>query len=74
MHNLNELELLRKAIELNRTVRKVLITAYAVREDLEFQHLLQKPLVDLLIEKPVTIAHLYQRVRNELQVHELNQK
>jgi DNA-binding NtrC family response regulator len=71
MPSLNGSELLKKIKKLNDKVRTILISAYDIENDVVLQHYLQEGIIDSIIEKPVTISQLCQRVRDEFQVYQL---
>lgn len=70
MPNLNGLELLKKIKMLNSNVRTILVSAYEVKEDEVFQKYTKDGIIDLFIEKPITIDSLRQKVREQVKAYE----
>ncbi|MGI0034152.1 MAG: response regulator, partial [Nitrososphaeraceae archaeon] len=68
---LNGLELLKKVKTSNPNVRTILMSAYNFEEDILFLKYMEEGTIDSTIDKPVTMNRLYQRVRDELQTHQL---
>ena len=62
MPQLNGLELLKNVKKLNSNVRTILISAYEVNEDKIFQEYMKEGIIDLFLDKPVTINRLCQKV------------
>jgi DNA-binding NtrC family response regulator len=71
MPGLNGLELLKKVKTSNPNVRTILMSAYNFEEDILFLKYMEEGTIDSTIDKPVTMNRLYQRVRDELQTHQL---
>jgi two-component system response regulator (stage 0 sporulation protein F) len=71
MPGLNGLELLKKVKDSNSSIRTILMSAYNFDEDKLFQEYMEKGIIYSTIEKPVTIQRLSQRVRDELEIHQL---
>ena len=71
MPSLNGLELLKKVKTLNPKVRTILMSAYNFEEDQLYQKYMKEAVIDSTIEKPVTMNRLYQRVRDELNAHQM---
>ena len=71
MPNLTGLELLKKVKKFRSNVRTILVSAYEVEYNAVFQRYMQESIIDSIIEKPVTINQLCQRVRDEFQVYQL---
>ena len=67
---LNGLELLKKIKNANPTVRTILISGIDI-EDPMFRNGMELGLIDLTIGKPVTIQSLFNKIRNELQIYQL---
>lgn len=63
---LTGLELLKKVKELNPDVRTVLISAFNIQDNQEFQKYLKDGIIDSLIEKPIKINRLREEVRKEI--------
>jgi len=62
MPELNGLELLKNIKKLNSNVRTILTSAYEVNEDHKFQESMKEGIIDLFLDKPVTINRLCQKV------------
>jgi DNA-binding NtrC family response regulator len=71
---LNGLELLKKAKGINPKVRTILISAYEVENDPVFRKYIKEGVIDLFINKPVTIERLCKEVDNEIQNFKLRKK
>lgn len=71
MPTLNGLELLKRIKSSSPNVRSILMSAYNLEFDELYQRYMDEGIIDLSIEKPVTIDALYQRVRDEFQVYQL---
>jgi DNA-binding NtrC family response regulator len=71
MPGLNGLELLKKVKDKNSSVRTILTSGYNFDEDKLFQDYMEKGIINSNIEKPVTIQRLCQRVRDEIEVYQL---
>jgi DNA-binding NtrC family response regulator len=71
MPNLTGLALLKKVKKFKSNIRSILVSAYEVEYNAVFQRYMQESIIDSLIEKPVTINQLCQRVRDEFQVYQL---
>jgi DNA-binding NtrC family response regulator len=71
MPGLNGLELLKKVKDKNSSVRTILTSGYNFDEDKLFQDYMEKGIIDSNIEKPVTIQRLCQRVRDEIEIYQL---
>jgi DNA-binding NtrC family response regulator len=74
MPGLNGLELLKKAKGINPKVRTILISAYEVENDPVFRKYMKEGVIDLFINKPVTIERLCKEVDNEIQNFKLRKK
>lgn len=71
MPGLNGLELLKKIKSSNPNVRTILMSVYNFDENELFQRYMKEGIIDSIIEKPVTINRLCQRVRDEFEVYQL---
>ena len=65
------LELLKKAKELNPNVRTILVSAFDMQDNPDFEKYLKGGVIDSLVEKPITIKRLCQEVRNEFEAYRL---
>jgi DNA-binding NtrC family response regulator len=66
MSALNGLELLKKVKKVNPNVRTILMSGYNFDEDPTYLEYMKDGIIDNIIEKPVTIERLCQKVRKEL--------
>jgi DNA-binding NtrC family response regulator len=66
MSSLNGLELLKKVKKVNPNVRTILMSGYNFDEDPTYLEYMKDGIIDNIIEKPVTIERLCQKVRKEL--------
>ena len=69
MPGLNGLELLKKVKTSNPKVRTILMSAYNYEEEELYQQYMREAVINSIIEKPVTMNRLYQRVRDQLDVN-----
>jgi DNA-binding NtrC family response regulator len=74
MPGLNGLELLKKVKKLNPKVRTILISAYEVENDPVFQGYVNEGVIDVFIQKPMTIGCLCKEVNNQIQAYQLKNK
>jgi DNA-binding NtrC family response regulator len=70
MPNLNGLELLKQIKKLNLKFRTILVSAYEVSQDKVFQKYMKEGIIDLFIEKPITIDKLCQNVSDQIGAYE----
>ena len=70
---LNGMELLKKMKDLNQFVRTILITAYALDQDLFMQYA-KKRIINGFLQKPIRLGHLRDEVNNQLLAYELDKK
>ena len=73
MPGLNGMELLKKMKDLNQFVRTILITAYALDQDLFMQYA-KKRIINGFLQKPIRLGHLRDEVNNQLLAYELDKK
>jgi two-component system response regulator YesN len=71
MSSMNGLELLKKIKSSSPNVRTILMSVFDFEFDELYRNYSEAGFVDSSIEKPVTIAALCQRVRDEFQVYQL---
>ena len=71
MSSMNGLELLKKIKSSSPNVRTILMSVFDFEFDELYRTYSEAGFVDSSIEKPVTIAALCQRVRDEFQVYQL---
>jgi DNA-binding NtrC family response regulator len=74
MPTMTGLELLKKVKELNPNVRTILLSAFDMQDNLDFQKYLKDGIIDSFLEKPITIKRLCQEVRDEFETHDLGSK
>ena len=68
------LELLKKVKELNPNVRTMLVSAFDMQDNPNFQKYLKDRVIDSFVEKPITIHRLCQKVRDEVETYDLGSK
>jgi response regulator RpfG family c-di-GMP phosphodiesterase len=68
------LELLKKVKELNPNVRTMLVSAFDMQDNPDFQKYLKDGVIDTFVEKPITINRLCQEVREEVETYDLDSK
>jgi DNA-binding NtrC family response regulator len=68
MPNLDGLELVKVIKDLNPLVRTVLMTAFAIKDDL-FQEYARQEIINNFLQKPVLLADLYVQVTKELRIY-----
>ena len=68
MPNLHGLELVKIIKDLNPLIRTILMTAFAIKDDL-FQEYARKELINGFLQKPVTLPDLYDQVRKQLRIY-----
>src|SRR5688572_10172007 len=68
------LELLKKVKELNPNVRTMLVSAFDMQDNPDFQKYLKDRVIDSFVEKPITIHRLCQKVRDEVETYDLGSK
>ncbi|HEY7696610.1 MAG TPA: response regulator [Nitrososphaeraceae archaeon] len=74
MSALNGLELLKKVKKVNPNVRTILMSGYNFDEDPTYLEYMKDGMIDNIIEKPVTIERLCQKVRKELNEYQTTKK
>lgn len=74
MPTMTGLKLLKKVKELNPNVRTILLSAFDMQDNLDFQKYLKDGIIDSFLEKPLTIKRLCQEVRDEFETHDLGSK
>ena len=68
MANLHGLELVKIIKDLNPLIRTILMTAFAIKDDL-FQEYVRKELINGFLQKPVMLPDLYDQVRKQLCIY-----
>ena len=69
---LNGLDLLRKVKTLNPNVRTMLMSAFDVDEDHLLQKYLIEEIIDKFIQKPITMLNLYNEVQSQVSAYGLS--
>lgn len=67
------LELLKKVKELNPNVRTMLVSAFDMQDNPDFQKYLKDGVIDSFLEKPITMNRLCQEVIDEVEIYDLAQ-
>ena len=67
-------ELLKKVKELRSSVRTMLVSAFDMQDNPDFQKFLKDGVIDSFIEKPITVPRLCQKVRDEIETFDLGSK
>ncbi len=73
MPSINGMDLVKKIKELNPFVRTILMTAFAIKDDL-FQEYAKKEIINGFLQKPIHLADLYTEVNNQLHNYELQKQ
>jgi DNA-binding NtrC family response regulator len=68
MPNLDGVELVKVIKDLNPLVRTILMTAFAIKDDL-FQDYARQEIINNFLQKPVLLADLYEQVTKELRIY-----
>lgn len=68
------LELLKKVKEVNPNVRTMLLSAFDMQDNPDFQKYLKDGIIDSFLEKPISINRLCQEVRDEIETYDLGSK
>ena len=74
MPTMNGLELLKRVKEFNPNVRTILVSAFNMQDNPEFQKYLRDGIIDSFLEKPITIHRLCQKVKDEVETYTLESK
>jgi DNA-binding NtrC family response regulator len=69
MSELNGMELFSKMKELNKFVRTILMTAFAL-DDKIFKEYARKEIINVFLQKPIRLTDLRQEVETQLQSYE----
>ena len=73
MPSINEMELIKKIKELNPYIRTILMTAFAINDDL-FQEYAKKELINGFLQKPIHLGDLLAEVNNQVHTYELEKQ
>ena len=68
MPNLDGLELVKLIKDLNHLVRTILMTAFAIKDDL-FQEYLREEIINDILQEPILLPDLYDQVRKQLRMY-----
>jgi len=68
MPNLDGLELVKLIKDLNPLVRTILMTAFAIKDEL-FQEYLREEIINDILQKPILLPDLYDQVRKQLRMY-----
>jgi len=68
MPNLDGLELVKLIKDLNPLVRTILMTAFAIKDDL-FQEYLREEIINDILQEPILLPDLYDQVRKQLRMY-----
>ena len=68
MPNLDGLELVKLIKDLNHLVRTILMTAFAIKDDL-FQEYLREEIINDILQEPILLPDLYDQVRKQLHIY-----
>jgi two-component system response regulator (stage 0 sporulation protein F) len=73
MPSINGMELIKKIKELNPYIRTILMTAFAIKDDL-FQEYARMELINGFLQKPIHLGDLCVEVNNQLHTYELEKQ
>ena len=73
MPSINGMELIKKIKEMNPYIRTILMTAFAINDDL-FQEYAKKELINGFVQKPIHLGDLLAEVNNQLYTYELEKQ
>ena len=73
MPSINGMELIKKIKELNPYIRTILMTAFAINDDL-FQEYAKKELINGFLQKPIHLGDLLAEVNNQVHTYELEKQ
>jgi DNA-binding NtrC family response regulator len=73
MPSINGMELIKNIRDLNPFVWTILMTAYAIKDDL-FQEYAKQEIINGFLQKPVHLTDLYTEVNNQLLAYESDKK
>jgi DNA-binding NtrC family response regulator len=68
MPNLHGLELVKITKDLNPLVRTILMTAFAIKDDL-FAEYVRQEIINDFVQKPVILPDLFEKVRKQLRIY-----
>ena len=70
MPSINGMELIKKIKEINPYIRTILMTAFAINDDLFYEYA-KKELINGFLQKPIHLCDLRAEVNNQLHTYEL---
>ena len=70
MPSINGMELIKKIKELNPYIRTILMTAFAINDDLFYEYA-KKKLINGFLQKPIQLGDLHAEVNNQLHRYDL---
>ena len=73
MPSINGMELIKNIKELNPFVRTILMTAYAIKDEL-FQEYVKQEIINGFLQKPIHLEDLYAEVNSQLHTYELQKQ
>jgi two-component system response regulator (stage 0 sporulation protein F) len=73
MPSINGMELIKKIKELNPYIRTILMTAFAIKDDL-FQEYARMELINGFLQKPIHLGDLCVEVNNQVHTYELEKQ
>ena len=73
MPSINGMELIKKIKELNPYIRTILMTAFAINDDLFYEYA-KKKLINGFLQKPIHLGDLRAEVNNQLQTYQLQKQ
>lgn len=73
MPSINGMELIKNIKELNPFVRTILMTAYAIKDEL-FQEYVKQEIINGFLQKPIHLKDLYAEVNSQLHTYELQKQ
>ena len=73
MPSINGMELIKKIKELNPYIRTILMTAFAINDNLFYEYA-KKELINGFLQKPIHLGDLRAEVNNQLQTYQLQKQ
>lgn len=70
MPSINGMELIKKIKEMNPYIRTILMTAFAINDDLFYEYA-KKKLINGFLQKPIQLGDLHAEVNNQLHRYDL---
>jgi DNA-binding NtrC family response regulator len=66
MPELNGIELILRVNEIKPSIRAVLVSAFEVRDEENFQQCMKKNIINSFLQKPVALSDLIEEVKNQI--------